>query len=403
MAHWTKTKGIEGLYRYSNGIYYARITKPKRTFVSLRTDKFREARKAIRNLRAEAERRIRPRILPEEIRQFPTFGETTKAFLEKKPEADLPFDKQRVRQSLETMRRHTDVWNKPLDELSAKKLHKAVEAIPHLTNSTKNRLQCSIRKIFLYAEDEEIISEQLVPRMKGFPVRPRKVDLPTSRQFAQILHHLKFPDDRPCKHPPLPSDWENTPRRKLAKKMGVTRSTLIRIIATERGNPPKRRGRPENTFTFRFLCYTGLRLGEAHAARWKDVAEGRLVVRGTKSDSAHRHLPLSPALEELLDEIREYRDTAKPTEPILRKKHIDKPLNDACDRLGIPRLRHHDLRHYFATKAIQSGVDIPTVAKWLGHSDGGVLAMKTYSHVTDEHGMDQARKLRFSSLPRALN
>jgi len=35
------------------------------------------------------------------------------------------------------------------------------------------------------------------------------------------------------------------------------------------------------------------------------------------------------------------------------------------------------LRHLFATRCIESGVDIPTVSRWLGHKDGGALAMKS--------------------------
>lgn len=38
---------------------------------------------------------------------------------------------------------------------------------------------------------------------------------------------------------------------------------------------------------------------------------------------------------------------------------------------------HHDLQHLFATKCIESRVDIPPVARWLEHKDGGVLALKT--------------------------
>ena len=58
-------------------------------------------------------------------------------------------------------------------------------------------------------------------------------------------------------------------------------------------------------------------------------------------------------------------------------------------------LRHHDLRHYFATKAIQSGVDIPTVSKWLGHADGGALAMKVYTNLMTDHLIEQSKKLKF--------
>ena len=56
-------------------------------------------------------------------------------------------------------------------------------------------------------------------------------------------------------------------------------------------------------------------------------------------------------------------------------------------------VRVHDLRHLFATRCIEAGVDVPTVAKWLGHSDGGVLAMKIYGHLRDDHSLSSAKLL----------
>ena len=47
--------------------------------------------------------------------------------------------------------------------------------------------------------------------------------------------------------------------------------------------------------------------------------------------------------------------------------------------------RHN--RHFFATTCIESGVDIPTISRWLGHKDGGALAMRTYGHLRDEHSL----------------
>jgi len=37
-----------------------------------------------------------------------------------------------------------------------------------------------------------------------------------------------------------------------------------------------------------------------------------------------------------------------------------------------------------------------TVAKWLGHKDGGVLAMQTYGHLRDKHSSDMAQKVIFA-------
>ena len=69
-------------------------------------------------------------------------------------------------------------------------------------------------------------------------------------------------------------------------------------------------------------------------------------------------------------------------------------LAGASKRLKIPKLTHHSLRHFFATICIESGVDIPTVSRWLGHSDGGALAMRVYGHLRDEHSQAAAAKVR---------
>ena len=50
----------------------------------------------------------------------------------------------------------------------------------------------------------------------------------------------------------------------------------------------------------------------------------------------------------------------------------------------------------FATRCIESGVDIPTVSRWLGHKDGGALAMKTYGHLRREHSIAQAQRVSFA-------
>ena len=48
---------------------------------------------------------------------------------------------------------------------------------------------------------------------------------------------------------------------------------------------------------------------------------------------------------------------------------------------GLEHIRLHDLRHTFATVALQNGVDIKTVSSMLGHFDAG-FTLRTYTHVT---------------------
>lgn len=59
--------------------------------------------------------------------------------------------------------------------------------------------------------------------------------------------------------------------------------------------------------------------------------------------------------------------------PILQVGHCNQALARACKEIGIAKLTHYDLRHLFATRCIESGVDIPTVSRWFGHKDGGAL------------------------------
>ncbi len=48
---------------------------------------------------------------------------------------------------------------------------------------------------------------------------------------------------------------------------------------------------------------------------------------------------------------------------------------------GLEHIRFHDLRHTFATLALQNGVDVKTVSAMLGHSNAG-LTLATYTHTT---------------------
>jgi len=99
----------------------------------------------------------------------------------------------------------------------------------------------------------------------------------------------------------------------------------------------------------------------------------------------------------LLERIRAERAEADfLTNPITRVHECQKAIDSACKKLGITRFTHHDLRHLFATRCIESGVDIPTVSRWLGHKDGGALAMKTYGHLRDQHSTSMAQKVIFS-------
>src|SRR4030081_1129004 len=94
--------------------------------------------------------------------------------------------------------------------------------------------------------------------------------------------------------------------------------------------------------------------------------------------------------------MRGERADEPPNAKAFRVRESQKALERACKRVGTERITHHDVRHLFATRCIESGVDIPTVSRWLGHKDGGALAMKTYGHLRREHSLAQAQKVSFA-------
>ena len=70
----------------------------------------------------------------------------------------------------------------------------------------------------------------------------------------------------------------------------------------------------------------------------------------------------------------------------------DNPLK-GIKRLPIPKTRIDDLRHWFASHCIGKGIDVVTVAAWLGHKDGGKTLLATYAHHQKLHSLASAEKL----------
>lgn len=155
----------------------------------------------------------------------------------------------------------------------------------------------------------------------------------------------------------------------------------------------------------RFLAYGGFRKGEAAAVTWGDCDfnKGEIVVRGdaetgTKNWSIRR-VPMIPEMRQLIKRLREQRPEEFTSASVMQVRECQGAINAACKKVGVPRFTHHDLRHLFATRCIESGVDIPTVSRWLGHKDGGALAMKVYGHLRDQHSVSMAQRVFFDEPP----
>lgn len=155
----------------------------------------------------------------------------------------------------------------------------------------------------------------------------------------------------------------------------------------------------------RFLAFSGCRISEARQVTWSDVdfERGELRIHNakrSKTTSAHdlRYVPIITAMRELLERLQA-KHTPKPTDRVCMLGECEKSLTHACEKVGAARITHHDLRHLFATRCIEAGVDIPTVSRWLGHVDGGALAMKVYGHLRRAHSQESAKLVTFGTPP----
>jgi integrase len=157
------------------------------------------------------------------------------------------------------------------------------------------------------------------------------------------------------------------------------------------------------------LAFTGCRVSEVREISWRDVEfdAGEIVVRGDAETGTKnwelRRVPLIPDARALFQRMRSEHAGESLDTKVFRVGECQKALDRACKKVGADRITHHDLRHLFATRCIESGVDIPTVSRWLGHKDGGALAMKTYGHLRREHSQAQALKVTFAPVPKGAD
>lgn len=153
------------------------------------------------------------------------------------------------------------------------------------------------------------------------------------------------------------------------------------------------------------LAFTGCRISEAGQLTWQDIDfdRGEILVRGDAETGTKnwetRRVPIIQDAESLFRSMRAERRDEPKGERVFLVRECQKSMDRAAKLVGMERITHHDLRHLFATKCIESGVDIPTVSRWLGHRDGGALAMRTYGHLRREHSQLQAKKVSFSNVP----
>lgn len=144
--------------------------------------------------------------------------------------------------------------------------------------------------------------------------------------------------------------------------------------------------RARNILICKVLFYTGLRIGELCALDRDSIRNRQFTVVGKSKEPRPCFIT-----REIEKDIEAYLLMRKDSNPALfianetgervRPSNIQQLFRKVSCKPGMPKVTPHTMRHAFATRMIEEGVDIRYVAAFLGHQS--LNTTKKYTHVRD--------------------
>lgn len=161
-------------------------------------------------------------------------------------------------------------------------------------------------------------------------------------------------------------------------------------------------GKKQKMFGVVLCLYTGLRVGELIALRWQDVdlekglitvsrschdAIGGIVFDDPKTATSRREIPIPRQLIKNLKNIKESGDSdfvVSANGNVVSVRSYQRSFELMLKKLNIRHRGFHSLRHTFATRALECGMDVRTLSEILGHRNPTVT-LNRYAHSLIEH------------------
>lgn len=164
--------------------------------------------------------------------------------------------------------------------------------------------------------------------------------------------------------------------------------------------------------------YMGLRIGEICALKWENVnlsdnelfvcstvvrlndksASGKItkmIVDSPKTKTSTRKIPIPKILVPVIHSVKKASESPyviSRNETFINPRTLEYRYHKLLESAGIPRINYHALRHTFATRCIEVGMDMKTLSELLGHASVSTT-MDIYVHSTMEQKRRQMEKL----------
>lgn len=159
------------------------------------------------------------------------------------------------------------------------------------------------------------------------------------------------------------------------------------------------------------IClYTGLRIGELLALKFSDVdfkrsllfvtktcydVAGGRVIDKPKTQSSQRVIPLPKQICDLIKKLKSSAESdyiiAEHQKPTMVRSY-QRTFERLLKKIGVPHKGFHALRHTFATRALECGMDIKTLSDILGHKNA-TITLNCYVHSLLEYKVSMMNKV----------
>ena len=173
-------------------------------------------------------------------------------------------------------------------------------------------------------------------------------------------------------------------------------------------------GKKDKLYGIILCLYSGLRIGELIALQWSDIdfTKGILtvskschdgndginhirIIDSPKTVHSRRVIPLPKQILSLLKIVKKRSKCeyiiADSDKPVFVRSY-QRTFELLLKKLNIPHKGFHSLRHTFATRAMECGMDVKTLSELLGHKNA-TITLNRYAHSLLEHKVDMMNRL----------